>query len=69
MDYRKLKGKIVEVYDTLENFSKAMGMSPAALTQRLKGVTEWKTAEITKACELLGINLSDAWLYFFIKKV
>lgn len=63
--YRKLKGKIVEVYGTQEAFSKAMGMSKAALSQRLSGAVDWKTSEIIKACELLHISLSEAWEYFF----
>lgn len=63
--YRKLKGKIKEVFDTQEAFSEAMGMSKAVLSQRLKGSVEWKVSEIAKACDLLHIPLADAHLYFF----
>lgn len=63
--YRKLKGKIKEVFDTQEAFSIAMGMSRTTLIQRLNGSVEWKTSEIAKACDLLHIPLSDAYLYFF----
>lgn len=69
MDYRKLKGKIKEVYDTQAAFAKAMEMSNTALNQRLNGAVEWKTPEMVKACQLLGINLNEAWRYFFIQKV
>lgn len=69
MDYKKLKLKIKEVYDTQEAFSKAMDISYSALNQKLNESTEWKSSEIAKACELLNIPLVDAHLYFFTKKV
>lgn len=69
MNYRKLKGKIKEVFDTQAAFAEAMGLSSAAIGQRLNGSIEWKTTDIAKACELLGIDLADAWEYFFVKKL
>lgn len=69
MDYQKLKAKIMEMYKTQAAFAEAMGMSLTALNQRLNGVVEWKTPEIVKACGLLGIELCEAWAYFFVKKV
>ena len=68
-DYKKLKLKIKEVFDTQEAFAEAMGMSYTALNQRLNNVVPWKTPEIYKACELLGIPMTDAHLYFFVEKV
>lgn len=68
-DYKLLKLKIKEVYDTQEAFAEAMGMSYTALNQRLNNAVQWKTAEIAKACELLGIPLTEAHLYFFTLKV
>lgn len=64
-DYKKLKLKIKEVFDTQEAFAEAMGMSYVALNQRLNNVVQWKSPEIAKACELLHIPLSEAHLYFF----
>lgn len=69
MDYKRLKLRIKEVFDTQEKFADAMGMSFTALNQRLNNVVQWKTAEIAKACDLLGIPLSNAHLYFFTYKV
>lgn len=63
--YRKLRGKIKEVYDTQKNFAAALGVHETVLNQRLNGVSDWKTTEITKACELLGIPLTEAYIYFF----
>lgn len=69
MNYKMLKLKIKEVYDTQPNFADAMEMSYSSLNQRLNNAVEWKTTEIAKACELLHIPLVDAHLYFFTPKV
>lgn len=66
MKFKKLKLKIKEVYDTQEAFAESMGMSKTALCQRLNGSVEWKSSEIAKACDLLHIPLTDAYLFFFI---
>ena len=69
MDYRKLKGRIKEVFDTQDAFAKALGMSCVSLNLKVNDRREWTTGEIVKACELLNIPLTDAHLYFFIAKV
>lgn len=69
MDYKKLKLKIKEVFDTQEAFAKAMNMSKTALNQRLNGSVEWKLSEVAKSCDLLHIPLTDTHLYFFTSKV
>ena len=68
-DYKMLKLKIKEVYDTQEAFADAMGMSYTVLNQRLNNAVQWKSPEIAKACELLHIPLEQAHLYFFTLKV
>ena len=65
MDYSKLKGRIREKYKTHEAFAKAMGMSLATLSKKLNNQSQWACSEIMKACELLGISLAEAHLYFF----
>ena len=69
MDYRKLRGKITEVYDTHAAFAKALGLDPATLSAKLNDKSEWTTKEIARACELLNIPLVDTHLYFFTLKV
>jgi len=69
MDYKDLKLKIKAVFDTQEDFAKALGKSKTALNQRLNGSVQWKASEIAKACDLLHIPLADAHLYFFVEKV
>ncbi len=65
MSYAKLRGRIREVFGTQEAFALAIGISSVTLSQRLNGKTEWKTNEIAKSCEVLGISLEDVALYFF----
>ena len=69
MDYKRLKLKIKEVFDTQEAFAEAMGMSKTALSQRLNGSVEWKASEMAKACDLLHIPLVDMWLFFYVPQV
>lgn len=69
MDYRKLKGKIKEVYETQQAFAKDLGMSYTTLSFKVNDKVEWTSGEIAKACELLNIPLMDAHLYFFTPKV
>ena len=69
IDYSKLKGKIKEVFNTQDAFAEALGIHRVSLNQRLTGIIEWRADEIRKACELLGIPLEEAHLYFFTPKV
>lgn len=67
--YNKLKGKIVEVYGTLGNFSKTMGWSEHTNSLKINGKIEWKQREILKACSLLDIPIDEISDYFFKVKV
>ena len=67
--FKKLRGKITEVFDTQKNFAAAMDMDYAVVNQRLSGTTQWKAPEIAKACDLLDIPLAEAHLYFFGQKL
>lgn len=68
MSYAKLRGLIVEKFRTQSAFAKAMGMNVATLNGKLNNRSQWTADEITKACDLLGIPLSEAHLYFFCKQ-
>lgn len=68
MSYSKLRGKIREVFGTQEAFANAMEMNTVSLSNRLTGKLEWKTSEIAKACELLGIPLAENAEYFLHEK-
>ena len=65
-DYSKLKGRIIEKFDSYDNFSKEMGFSKSQLSNRLNNVFEWKQEEIFKVARVLDLdNLKD---YFFTPK-
>lgn len=67
-NFKKLKLKIKEVYDTQEKFAKDMGMGETSLNQRLNNSVEWKVPEMFKACKLLSIDISEADLYFYVEE-
>ena len=52
-DYKKLRGKIREVFGTEKQFAKALGISSTSLSQ------------ISRCCELLGIPVKEIGQYFF----
>lgn len=68
-DYRKLRGKIKEYYDTQNAFAVALGISKSALSARLLSKTSFSQSEIIMSCELLHIEDSDIRAYFFTPKV
>jgi len=68
-DYRKLKGKIVEIFKTQRNFAKEMDWSERTLSLKLNGGVFWKQDEISKAMELLCIDEKQVNEYFFVQNV
>lgn len=63
--YAKLKGEIREKYGTQSAFASDMGFTISTMSLKLNGKSEWTRAEIVKACDLLGVPLSEAHNYFF----
>ena len=64
-DYRKLRGKIREVFGTEERFAEKLGFSSVTLSFKLNSKSEWTQKEINKACTLLGLSRYDIPAYFF----
>ena len=65
MRYALLRGRIISKFKTHADFARAIAMSPASLSAKLNGRTEWTAAEIVRACEVLCIPLAYAHEYFF----
>lgn len=63
--YKKLLGRIVEVFGTRQSFAAAMGLSENSLRAKLTGESAFRQDEIAKACALLGIDIQDVYIYFF----
>ena len=69
VNIQKLKGKVVEKYNTQSNFTKALGISNPAWTKRTKGIAEFKCSEIEKIIKLLDLTEEETFLIFFSEKV
>jgi len=65
MSYKKLRGKIKEVFGSQDEFAVAMGMNPATLSGKLNDRSGWTIKEAETACRLLDIPLEEVHLYFF----
>lgn len=68
-DYRKLRGKVKELFGRQEDFATAMGMSTVALSAKLNNKVQFTQDEMNKACNLLNIPFEFLPIYFFTEKV
>lgn len=68
-NYRKLLGRITEVYGTQGSFAAAMNMSERTLSLKLNNLRRFKQDEITLACQLLKIPVEEIPVYFFTQDV
>ncbi|MCY3080420.1 DUF739 family protein [Aerococcus sp. JJEM-2022b] len=67
-DYRKLRGRIIEIYGSVKNFSKAMELSEPTMSMKLNGGLSFSQSQIYKSCELLDIDHEEIGRYFFTPK-
>ena len=58
-DYNKLRGRIVEIFNTQSNFASAMGWSERILSPKMNGMCSWKQIDICKAIQLLKLIIED----------
>lgn len=68
-DYRKLRGKVKELFGRQEDFATAMNMSTVALSAKLNNKVQFTQDEMNKACNLLNIPFEFIPIYFFTEKV
>ena len=68
-NYRKLRGKIVEVFETQGNFAVAMELSERTISLKLQGKVYFNQSEILRAASLLSVSESEIPLYFFTENV
>ena len=64
-DYRKLRGRIKEMYNTQDAFAEKLGIGRVTLSQRLNNVSEFSQDESYKSCDILGIKKEEIPVYFF----
>lgn len=65
-DYRKLAGKIKEVYGTEKDFANALGISRVNFSLKMNNKVKFSQEEMLKAKELLDLSNLDE--YFFKPK-
>lgn len=65
-NYRKLKGRIVEICGTQSAFAKRMDKSERTISLKMKGKVPWTQDEIIKALEILELDADDVQDYFFV---
>ena len=64
-DYRRLRGKITEVFGTQKAFARELGISRTSLSMRLNNTADFSQTEIKKSLALLNIDGQDICQYFF----
>lgn len=63
--YRKLSGKINEVFESRKNFAKALETSEVTVSNKMNGISGFSQKDIEKWAELLGIPVEEYGIYFF----
>ena len=63
--YSKLRGKIIEKYGCLRNFSEQIGISMTSLSKKMTGKVGFSQNDITEWSAVLGIDKSEYGDYFF----
>ena len=65
--HSKLRGRIVEILGSRGGkaiLSEQLGISCVSLENKLKGTTDFKSSEMFKICDILGIDKSAMYEYF-----
>lgn len=68
-NYAKLKGRIIEICGTQQEFAKRMNLSERTVSAKLNNQVSWKQSEILKAVEILMIPEDQIQIYFFALEV
>ena len=68
-NYAKLKGRIIEICGTQQEFAKRMNLSERTVSAKLNNQVSWKQSEILKAVEILKIPEDQIQIYFFALEV
>ena len=64
MNYRKLKGRIVEKYGTQKAFAKALNISERSLSLKMNSKRDFTGPELIEMVRLLHINPIEFGTYF-----
>lgn len=64
-DYRKLRGKIVEIYGSQTAFVEAFGVSENTFSLKMNNKVRFSANDIIKICRMLDIPKNEIGEYFF----
>lgn len=62
-------GRIIEKYESQEEFAKVIGISSNSMSKKMNGKTGFSQKDIVNWSDSLGISKSDYGEYFLIKKL
>lgn len=68
-EYSKLRGRIIEKFETIGNFADVIGISRSSFSMKLNNSSEFSQYEIKKISEKLEIPKNEIEVYFFTEKV
>lgn len=68
-NYNKLRGRIIEKFDTLFRFSEVLNISYEALSKKMNNQIGLSQKEIVQWSELLDIAPEEIGVYFFTPEV
>ena len=63
--YGRIRGKIKEVFGSIEHFAEACGKSTSIISKKLNGKIKINADDIELWCKLLGISIESVHEYFF----
>ena len=69
MAYNKLKGRIIEKYGSQGKFAAALGMTENTVSRKMQDKVEFSKDDMVRWAELLDIDPSEFWDYFFADKL
>lgn len=64
-DTRKLRGRIIEIFGTQQEFAKKIGKTEQTITAKINGRSQFSQEDIIEWCNALDIEAADIGLYFF----
>ena len=64
-NYRKLRGRIIEIYGSQKKFSETIDLSEQSITAKLNGRSDFSQVDILKWSDALLIDKNDIGTYFF----
>lgn len=68
-DYRKLRGRIVEMLGNQNKLASMLGISLVSLSRKLNNKVRFSTDDIIVISDILEIPVTEIGVYFFTLKV